>query len=102
MYFKFVLVVGSAHANRIVTQSADKFYGKAVVSRTGATVDKIGGQTVIKASGVDNISLHSTTNTLGGNTGDVIELYCYEDGFWNVDARLSLTGGNPGTIAVMI
>ena len=101
MHFKFVLTVGSAHAQNIVSQASDKIYGKVVVSRTGATVNKIGGQTVAKGGGQDKIKLKSDDTTLGGSAGDVIELYCYEDGYWNCDARLTLTGHNPGTTAVI-
>jgi hypothetical protein len=38
---------------------------------------------------------------LGGNTGDVIDIWCLDDGFWTVDARLSLTQGNPSGTAVI-
>ena len=100
MHFKFVLTVGSAHANHIVSQASDKIYGKVTVGTTNAA-DKVATQGVLKGAAVDKIKLHATTTTLGGNVGDVIELYCYEDGYWNCDARLHLTGGNPGSIAVL-
>ena len=99
MHFKFVLAVGSAHANRIAAASGDGFYGKVTVTKSAGT-DKNATQTVVKGSAKDFISLHTSTTTLGGNAGDVIELWCYEDGYWNVDARLSCTG-NPGSIAVL-
>ena len=99
MHFKFILKAGSAHANHIVTQTDDVIYGKVTVTKSGGT-DKNATQTVAKSAGKDKIKLHTSTTTLGGNTGDVIELYCYEDGFWTCDARLSSTG-NPGSTAVL-
>ena len=99
-HLKFILKVGSAHANHLVTQTADKIYGKVTVTKSAAS-DKNATQTVAKASGQDKIKLHASTTTLGGNTGDVIELYCYEDGFWTCEARLSSTG-NPASTAVIV
>jgi hypothetical protein len=89
-----------AHAQNIVSQASDKIYGKVVVGTTNAA-DKVATQIVASGAGVDKIKLHATTTTLGGNVGDVIDLWCYEDGFWNCDARLTLTGGDPGSIAVL-
>ena len=96
MHFKFVLKVGSAHANHIVSQTADVIYGKVTVTKSGAD-DKNSTQTVAAGDGKDKIKLHASTATLGGNTGDVIELYCYEDGYWTCEARLSSTGTPSGT-----
>ena len=99
MHLKIVLKVGSAHAQNIVSQTDDKIYGKVTVTKSGAS-DKNSTQTVAKASAVDKIKLHASTTTLGGNAGDVIELYCYEAGFWTAECRLSSTG-NPGSTAVL-
>jgi hypothetical protein len=100
MYYKFILKVGSGHAQNIVSQANDKIYGKVFVSTNNAA-DKCSVQTLAKGSAVDKVKLHSTTTTLGGNIGDVIELYCYEAGFWTCDARLTVSGGNPGSTAVL-
>ena len=99
MHFKFVIVAGSAHANHLVSQASDKIYGKVTVTKSAAS-DKNATQTVAKGSAADKIKLHASTTSLGGNTGDVIELYCYEDGYWTADCRLSSTG-NPGSTAVI-
>ena len=98
-HFKFVLVAGSAHNNHLVTQTDDVIYGKVTVTKSG-DADKNSTQTVAKAAGKDKIKLHTSTTSLGGNTGDVIELYCYEDGYWTCEARLSSTG-DPGSTAVL-
>ena len=98
-HFKFVLKVGSAHNNHIVTQTADKIYGKVTVTKSAAD-DKNSTQTVAIGAAVDKIKLHTSTASLGGNTGDVIELYCYEDGFWTCEARLSSTA-SPSSTAVL-
>ena len=102
MHFKIVLVVGSNHVQNIAAHSGDKFYGKVVVVRAAAAADdKNCCQTVAKASGQDNLKLRDRGATLGGNTGDVIELWCLDDGFWTVEARLSLTAGNPSGTTVI-
>ena len=99
---KIVLVVGSNHVQNIAAHSGDKFYGKVVVVRAAAAADdKNCCQTVAKASGQDNLKLRDRGATLGGNTGDVIELWCLDDGFWTVEARLSLTAGNPSGTTVI-
>ena len=98
-HLKFVLKVGSAHANHLVTQSADKVYGKVAVIST--TDDKTSVQVLAAGAGVDKIKLHASSATLGGNSGYTIELYCYEDGFWTCEANLVTTNANPGSIAVM-
>ena len=100
MEFTFVLKVGSAHANHIVTQSDDKIYGKVVVNTTNAA-DKMAMQQVLIGSAVDKVKLHATTTSLCGNAGDVIVLRCLEDGYWTCDARLHITGGNPSSTAVL-
>ena len=88
------------HAQNIVSQSSDKIYGKVAVTRSDAN-DKVSVQLLAKGSAVDKVKLHKTTTTLGGDIGDVIELYCYEAGFWTCDARLTVSGGNPGSTAVL-
>ena len=100
MHLKFILKVGSAHAQHLVSQTADKIYGRVVVVRSDAA-DKVAVQTVAKASGVDKVKLNKTSTTLGGDIGDIIELHCYEDGYWTCNASLSVSGGNPGSIAVL-
>tara|TARA_Y100001963_G_scaffold120882_1_gene169022 strand:+ start:414 stop:917 length:504 start_codon:yes stop_codon:yes gene_type:complete len=99
MNFKIILTVGSAHAQNIAAASGDGFYGKVTVTKSAGT-DKNATQTVVKGSATDYIKLHTSTTTLGGNAGDVIELVCLTKGFWLVDARLSSTG-NPGSTAVL-
>ena len=99
LHFTFVLVVGSAHANHLVTQTNDKIYGKVTVTKLNAS-DKNATQNVVKGSATDKIKLHASTTSLGGNVGDVIELRCFEDGYWTADCRLSVDG-NPGSTAVL-
>ncbi len=102
MHFKIVLVVGSNHAQNIATTGTDTFYGKVVVVRAaGGADDKSSCQTVAKGSSQDHLKLRDRGATLGGNTGDVIDIWCLDDGFWTVDARLSLTQGNPSGTAVI-
>ena len=97
MHFKFVLTVGSAHAQNIVSQASDKIYGKVTVTKSAGN-DKNGTQTIARGgSTVDKIKLHASTASLGGNAGDVIELYCYEDGLWTAECRLSSTSNPSGT-----
>ncbi len=98
-HLKFILKDGSAHANHLVSQSADKIYGKVAVIST--TADNTAAQVVASDSGVDKIKLHASSATLGGNSGDTIELYCYEDGLWTCEANLVTTNANPGSIAVL-
>tara|TARA_R110000824_G_scaffold8737_3_gene39568 strand:- start:35803 stop:36315 length:513 start_codon:yes stop_codon:yes gene_type:complete len=103
MNFKIVIVAGSNHAQNIGANGTDTFYGKVLVVRAaGAADDKNSCQTVAKASAQDHIKLRDRGATLGGNTGDVIDLWCLDDGFWTVDARLSLTAGNPSGTAVIL
>ena len=99
MHFRFIITAGSAHANNIAASSGDGFYGKVTVTKS-AGADKNSTQTVVKGSAKDFIKLHTSTTTLGGNAGDVIELWCFQDGYWNVDARLSSTG-DPASTAVL-
>ena len=96
---QIVLKVGSAHANHIVTQTDDVIYGRATVIST--TDDKTAVQVVAAAGGQDKIKLNASSATLGGNSGDTIELYCYEDGYWTCEANLVTTNANPGSIAVI-
>ena len=62
MTLKFILKVGSAHAQNLVSQSSDKIYGKVIVHRSDAA-DKTSLQTVARGSAVDKIKLHKTTTT---------------------------------------
>ena len=98
-HFKFVLKVGSAHNNHIVSQTADVIYGKVFVAST--TADNTAVQVVAAGAGKDKIKLHASDAALGGNSGDTIELYCYEDGFWTCEANLVTTAANPSSIAVL-
>ena len=100
MHFKIVITAGSNHAQNIAADSGDGFYGRVVVATTNAA-DKVAMQAVAKGSAKDYIKLQQNTTTKGGSTGDVINLWCLEDGYWNVDALLHCTGGNPGSIATL-
>jgi len=95
----FVLKVGSAHANDIVTQTADVVYGRVTVIST--TDDNTAVQVIAAGAGKDKIRLKSNSSTSGGNAGDTIELYCYEDGFWTCEANLVTTHANPSSIATL-
>ena len=103
MHFKIVLTVGSNHAQNIATTGSDKFYGKVVVVRAaGVADDKNSSQMVLKVSAQDHVKLRDRGAALGGNCGDVIDLWCFEAGYWNVDARLSLAIGNPSGTTVIL
>jgi hypothetical protein len=99
MHFTFVLVAGSAHANRIAAASGEGFFGKVLVTKSAAD-DKNSTQTIASGAAKDFISLHASTTSLGGNTGDVIECWCETAGLWTVEARLSSTG-TPSSTAVL-
>ena len=103
--FRFVIAVASTSPHKIAAASGEYFYGSIRVIST--TDNKTSSQAVTKAVAVadpgdyDHISLDSNATTSGGVAGDVIELYCVEDGGWLVSAILTLSTGSPSSIAVI-
>ena len=100
MSFKLILTVGAAAAHNVSGSSGDSgFYGKATVTKSGASDEETSTQNVVKGSMTALVKLHKSTAALGGNTGDVIDFICFEKGYWVVDARLSNTS-TPASTAV--
>jgi len=97
MSFKFIIMVGSAHTQNIAAAAGEGFIGKAVVTKTGAD-DK--NSTQNEAVIRDYIKLHLNTASLGGDTGDVIDIVCLNAGEWLVDARLT-SSANPSATDVI-
>jgi hypothetical protein len=98
---KFLLAAGSTDNMTITVIGDDHLMGRVAVTST--TADNTGvGQIVADISGaLVELNIDSNSATLGGSTGDVIDLYCNVDGTWIVNAHLLTTAANPGTIAVM-
>jgi len=111
LFFKFIIVDASTTAFKIATNNAgssgtvQRFIGKVVVNST--TKDKIAVQTVTNTGNTfdnDTLSFDGDAATSGGNEGDVIHLHCAtisSVATWVVDARLTTTHVNPGSIAVI-
>lgn len=97
--YTFVLVAGAAANHHILSQTADKFYGKAIVVTTHATHDSA-NQIVLKASGLNKVFLHKTGATSGGDAGDTVTITCVEAGFWTTQANLVTTHATPASVAV--
>ena len=98
---KFLIAASSNDAMTITVVGDDHIMGRVAVTSTTADntgvpqiVDDISGELV-------KLNIDANSATLGGATGDVIDLYCNVDGTWIVNAHLLTTAGNPGTIAVM-
>ena len=99
LQYTFILLAGAAANHHIVTQSADKIFGRATVTST--TDDQIATQVVLKASGKNKIHLHRNVATTGGNAGDIITLVCAEDGYWVCNTNLSTLNATPASIATL-
>jgi len=95
--YTFMLIAGAAANHHILSQTADKFYGKAVVLST--TADQFLVQVVLKASGLNKVFMHKTGATSGGDAGDTVTVTCNEAGFWTTQANLITTHANPASIA---
>jgi hypothetical protein len=98
--FKFVIAEGFAKNHHITCAGSDEVFGKVTVTST--TADKTDTQTEDKdTSNFTELRLHSSGNTLGGGSGDVIDMVCVEDGYWLVSAVLHTTGTAPAATVVM-
>ena len=98
--FTFHIIAGSAHNHYIVTQSADKVYGKATVQILEDGAHDQDFQVLAKGVGKDKVWLKSDATTGGGGTGDIVHVYCDVAGYWFCNAGLHSTGGTIGTIVV--
>lgn len=98
LHYTFVLVAGAAADHNLVSQTADKFYGKAVVNST--TADQFLVQVVLKASALNKVFLHKTGADSGGDAGDTVVVTCVEEGYWTTTANLVTTHANPAGLAV--
>ena len=97
--FEFVLLAGAAANHHILSQSADKIFGKVIVNSTAD--DDSAVQVVLKGSAVDKVFMHKTGATSGGDAGDTVKLICCEAGYWVCNANLISTNANPSSIATL-
>ena len=103
MHFRIVIVAGANAEHKIVTQSADKVFGR--VQLQGVADNKIAFQVLARASAGDEVRLkyHSSVTAQGGGPGDVIDLVCGEDGYWICNAQLcAASGATPSSVAVLV
>ena len=98
---KFLIAASSTDNMTITVIGDDHLMGR--VTLTSDTADKTGAAQIVgDISGeLVELNIDSDSATLGGCTGDVIDLYCPTDGTWVVNAHLLTTNANPGSIAVM-
>lgn len=97
--YTFVIAVGAAAGHYIACQSADRFFGKAVV--LSETDDQVGLQNqAIAASARKALHIQSDISTTGGNAGDVVTIEAIDGTYWRVTADLHTTNANPSSIAV--
>jgi hypothetical protein len=100
MHFKFVIAVGHGANHHITCAGSDELFGKVTVLST--TENKTDTQLEYKnENNFTELRLHGTGATLGGNSGDEINLVCVEDGFWVVTAVLATSHAAPSGTVVM-
>ena len=102
MHFRIVIVAGANAEHKIVTQSADKVFGR--VQLSSDTDNKIAFQVLAKGSAGDEVRLkyHTSVAAQGGGPGDVIDLVCGEDGYWICNALLHTSANAPTGVAVLV
>ena len=99
--YNFLIKKGSGSAHTIITQTADKIYGRAILVKFGAA-DKCSAQQIEKlGSTVDKIHFKNDETTRGGRAGDVVELICVEAGFWLANVRQT-TDANPAAAITVL
>jgi hypothetical protein len=84
--YDFVIQKGAAAGHTIISASADKIHGSAIVGEH----DTLGGcnsQTVAHGSGVDKVHWNSAGTAVGGSAGDTCTLICVEAGKWTASIR---------------
>ena len=107
LYYKVVIVAGTdnSHKIKVATEGTHYFFGN--VSVISNTDDKTAQQNVTKATAAgaiddhDGLEFKSNTATLGGQAGDVIEIWGIDAASWLVSANLSTNAANPGSIATI-
>ena len=90
---------GAAAGHTIITQSADKIHGMAVLTETG-TVTQVNTQSLEDGAGVNKVHFKSDGTAVGGQAGNTCRLVCIEKGKWvaTVHASTSATVGAAVTI----
>jgi len=94
LQYNFVLETGATDAHTIITQSADKIHGMAVLMET-ATVTQCNTQVLEDGAGVDKVHFKSNSTARGGQAGNTCRLVCIEKGKWvaTIHASTSATVG---------
>tara|TARA_R110000824_G_scaffold109494_1_gene257122 strand:- start:879 stop:1391 length:513 start_codon:yes stop_codon:yes gene_type:complete len=102
--YTFIIQKASNDAHTIVTQTADKIYGMATLTRAGFAADKTSAQSVEKAgaAGIDAVHFDANVNAKGGGAGDKVELVCVEAGYWICTAHLTLVGADPNATLTIL
>lgn len=84
--YDILIQKGADAAHTIISQSADKIHGSAIVGEH----DTLGGcnsQFIAHGSGVDKVHWKADGTARGGSAGDTCSLVCVEEGKWTASIR---------------
>ena len=101
--FKVIIGVDATAGCTVVAASGDCFFGQIKVVSTTADqteIQDIDYATAIAAPGsYDNLDFVSNSATLGGTSGDYVNLVAVDDKAWCASCILTSVHANPATIA---
>jgi len=105
--FKIILGIETTAGADLLCTAGDAFFG--IVRLFSDTADQVGvPQQISHATAIGTVANYDTmdfvadTATIGGMAGDKIEVVAVDDIAWHVDADLTTTQNNPGTVAVIV
>ncbi len=96
LHFRVIFAAGLGAGHYIDSVGTDYFYGKVVVVYSAD--NKIQNQVQAKTGTNNRIECHCNDTSTGGNTGDIIDIRCNEDGWWVVNAELATQQGTTATV----
>lgn len=95
--YNFVIQKGSNDAHTIITQTADKIHGSAIVGEH----DTLGGcnsQFIGRSAGKDKVHFDGNGTAVGGQAGDTCTLICVEAGMWTASIRQTTSATVAGAV----
>ena len=99
LHYKCIFKVGGTDAAmKFTVTSGDCFFGKVNVDDVNTDGEESAQQVITRATAVaaegsyDHMLFDGDATTTGCSAGDVVDIVCFDDNAWCVDARLGTTG----------
>ena len=99
LHYKCIFKVGGTDGNmKFTVTSGDCFFGKVNVDDVNTDGEESAQQVITRATAVaaegsyDYMLFDGDATATGCSAGDVVDIVCFDDNAWCVDARLGTTG----------